>query len=321
MTRSTLALVVTLATTGCITVEVPLFGRPELVEQSVYGDGDAKILMLDIGGVLSTRSEAGTFGFGARSSIVARVRQQLEIAAQDDAIRALLLRIDSPGGTVIASDILYREVIRFKRETGLPVVAQIMGMAASGGYYVAMAADEVRAYPSAVTGSIGVIMAGLNMTGLLDKVGVANQTLVTGAFKDAGSPLREMRPEERAQLQTIVDDLFEGFLDVVDRGRPDLDRAAVEALADGRVYSARQAKENGLIDALGDLPEAIAATKKRAGIEGEVTVIVYHREGELPQNLFSNRAPPSSPMSLPAWLENVVRPSFLYLWAPWGGLR
>ncbi|MAE93957.1 MAG: signal peptide peptidase SppA [Deltaproteobacteria bacterium] len=321
MIRLTPLLVLALASTGCITLEVPLFGSAQLVEQRVYGEGDAKILMIDIDGTLSNRPESGTFGFGGRASTVARVRQQLEAAVDDDAIRALLLRIDSPGGTVIASDILYREVLRYKRETGLPVVAQIMGMAASGGYYVAMAADEVRAYPSAVTGSIGVIMAGLNLSGLLDKVGVENQTLTTGAFKDAGSPLREMRPEERSQLQTIVDDLFQGFLDVVDRGRPDLDRAAVEALADGRIYSARQARENGLIDALGDLPEAIAATTKRAGIEDEVSVVVYHREGELRENLFSNRAPRLRQGGPPAWLEGVTRPSFLYLWAPWGDLR
>ncbi len=302
---------------GCLTIEVPLFGGGEFVERRVYGSGDDKILMLDIGGTLSTRGEAGAFGVGARESIVARVRQQLEIAAEDDAIGAVLLRIDSPGGTVIASEILYREVLRFKRENEMPVAAQMMGVAASGGYYVAMAADDVRAYPSAITGSIGVIMGGVNLAGLLEKVGVEDQSLTTGAFKDAGSPLRAMRPEERAQLQGIIDDMFRSFLDVVDKGRPKLDRAAVEAAADGRVYTARQALELGLIDGIGDLPEAIDALAERAGLGDDPSVIVYHRTGESRENLFSSQRPaPSTPSLAPALPAG--RPSFLYLWAPWG---
>ena len=314
--RIGLLLGVSLAASGCITLEVPLFGGREWVEQVVYGEGDAKILMLELSGTLSTKGETGRFGIGGRESIVARVREQLERAAHDDEIKALLLRIDSPGGTVIASEILYREILRFKQQTGVPVVAQFMGMAASGGYYVAMAADEVRAYPSAVTGSIGVIMAGVNMAGLLDKIGVTNQTLTTGAFKDAGSPLRPMRSEERAQLQTILDDLFQGFLDVVDEGRPELDRAAVEKLADGRVYSARQAQGAGLVDTLGDLPEAVTATLGRAGLE-QARVVIYHRGNERRENLFSGEVPSPTPSGLLEMVQGAGRPTFLYMWAPW----
>lgn len=319
MTRSiriVLLLGVAFIAGGCITVELPLFGGGEWVEQVVHGQGDAKILMLELGGVLSTRGESGYFGIGGRESIVARVREQLERAAHDGEIKALLLRIDSPGGTVIASEILYREILRFKQKTGVPVVAQFMGMAASGGYYVAMAADEVRAYPSAVTGSIGVIMAGVNVAGLLDKIGVSNQTLTTGAFKDAGSPLRPMRPEERAQLQSILEDLFQGFLDVVDEGRPKLDRAAVEKLADGRIYSAKQALEVGLVDSLGGLPEAVTATLERAGLD-EARVIVYHRANDQRENLFSGETQSSTPSGLLERVQGAGRPAFLYLWSPW----
>ena len=304
---------------GCITLEVPLFGTNELLERTVFGEGDDKILMLEIDGTLSTRGEAGTFGIGGQESIVSRVRQYLEVASEDDQIKALLLRIDSPGGSVIASEILYREVLRFKEEAGIPVVAQMMGVAASGGYYVAMAADEVRAYPSAVTGSIGVVMAGLNLSGLLEKVGVANQTLTTGAFKDSGSPMRAMRPDERAQLQSIIEDMFQSFLDVVEKGRPNLDRAAIEKAADGRVYSARQAKELGLIDELGDLPAAVDAIRTRAGLGEEVSVVVYHRGSQVRENLFSNQLPaPATPDV--SQLLSAGRPHFLYLWSPWGDL-
>ncbi|MBW2394330.1 MAG: signal peptide peptidase SppA [Deltaproteobacteria bacterium] len=314
--RHVLLFCVSVAVSGCITLEIPLFGGSEWVEQVVYGEGDAKILMLELGGTLSTRGEAGRFGFGGRESIVARVREQLERAVHDDEIKALLLRIDSPGGTVIASEILYREIVRFKKEKDVPVVAQFMGVAASGGYYVAMAADEVRAYPSAITGSIGVIMAGVNVAGLLDKIGVSNQSLTTGAFKDAGSPLRPMRPEERVQLQTILEDLFETFLDVVEQGRPELDRPAIEKLADGRIYSAKQAQEAGLVDALGDLPEAVAATLERAKLE-EARLVIYHRGNEARENLFSGEAQSPAPSGLLELVQGAGRPAFLYMWAPW----
>jgi protease-4 len=184
-----------------------------------------------------------------------------------------------------------------------------------------MASDHVRAYPATITGSIGVILFGLNVSGLMEKVGVDDQTLTTGAFKDAGSPFRPMRPDERAQLESVTDDLFQGFLDVVVAGRPSLDRAAVEKLADGRIYSARQALDAGLIDAIGDLPSAVEALKARAGIAGEARVVTYHRSGRKPKSLFAATAPPQAPSwsaasDLDAWLSRLGGPAFLYLWRP-----
>jgi protease-4 len=191
----------------------------------------------------------------------------------------------------------------------------MIGAGTSGAYYVAMAADEVRAYPSTITGSIGVIIPGLNLSGLMERYGVANQTITTGAFKDAGSPLRPMLPEERAQLEGVARDLFGSFLDVVQAGRPKLTRAQIEKLADGRVYSAGQALGAGLIDAIGDLPEAVEATERAAGIQGESRVVVYHRPGEKPENLFWARTlvpPPAAALERQA----PVDAGFLYLWEP-----
>jgi protease-4 len=247
------------------------------------------------------------------------MREEVDLALEDDEIAALLLRIDSPGGTVIASEMLYREVKRFKEKTQRPVVAQIVGAGTSGAYYVAMAADEVRAYPSSITGSIGVIIAGLNVSGLMERFGVANQTITTGPYKDAGSPLRPMRPEERAQLGSVASDLFASFLDVVAAGRPRLTRERIVELADGRIYSARQALDLGLVDALGDLPEAVEATKRAAGIVGDARVIVYARPGEEPENLFWARAPAPPEAQAADWAQ-LPDPAFLYLWAPGAGL-
>ena len=308
-----------LLATGCITVDLPLAGEGPLEESVVDGESGPKILMVDVEGTITTRREEGSFGLGGRESPTARMREEVDRALEDPEIAALLLRIDSPGGTVIASEMLYREVRRFKQKTSRPVIAQMVGAGASGAYYVAMAADEVRAYPSTITGSIGVIIAGLNLSGLMERFGVANQTLTTGPYKDAGSPLRPMRPEERAQLESVAQDLFVSFLDVVEKGRPKLTRARIEELADGRVYSASQALAAGLIDAVGDLPDAVEATKRAAGIEGEARVVVYHRPGEEPENLFWARAP-AQPEAKALDFRQLSGPAFLYLWSPGAGL-
>jgi protease-4 len=148
---------------------------------------------------------------------------------------------------------------------------------------------------------------------------VANQTLTTGSYKDAGSPLRPMRPEERAQLESVAHDLFASFLDVVEKGRPKLTRARIAELADGRVYSASQALAAGLIDAIGELPEAVESAKQHAGVEGDARVVVYHRPGEEPENLFWARAP-AQPEAQALDVRRLPDPAFLYLWSPGAGL-
>jgi len=305
------AAIACLASLGCVTIDLPLGGPGELQETIVAGESGPKLLLLDVQGVLSEAEDTGSLGLGGRESSVARLREQLERAREDDDVRGVLLRIDSPGGTVTASDILHREVLRFKEETKRPVVAECMGVCASGGYYVAMAADRVLAHPTSVTGSIGVIFSGLSLAGLLEKIGVEDQTLTSGAFKDAGSPLRRMTEAERAQLQSVIDDLYARFLAVVEQGRPGLAPDAVRRLADGRVYSAQQAKDAGLVDALGYLPDALDELKQRAGLS-EARVVVYHRPRELRENLYSASAR-SAPRALTAFLRG---PGFLYLWWP-----
>jgi protease-4 len=305
---------------GCLSVDFPGVGRREPLEESVVlGKRGPKILMIEIEGVISEAREERELFEPPEESTVARVREALERARDDDEVRALLLRINSPGGTVTGSDILYHELVRFKRERGLPIVAHFLGVAASGGYYVAMAADEVIAQPTSVTGSIGVIFVGLNLSELMEKVGIADQTLTAGDQKDAGSWLRPMQPAERAHLQAILDDMHARFKDVVAQGRPNLDAKRIDALADGRVYSADQALAQGLVDAEGSLEDAVAAAQKRAGIP-ESRLIVYHRPHEYRQNVY-NRAP-GLPRTIRLELApplRLPRPGFLYLWAP--GLR
>lgn len=302
---------------GCINVTLPIGAPGELEESVVHGDGGPKILLVHVDGVISDSGQEALFG--TSPSPVARLREELDLARDNDDIEALLVRIDSPGGTVTASDILYEELRRFKQDQGIPVVAQLMGVAASGGYYVAMAADEIVAQPTSVTGSIGVIFGSVNITGLLEKIGVEDQTLVSGSYKDAGSMLRTMTREEKRQLQSVLDDMFGRFLDVVATGRSELPRETVEKLADGRIYSARQALEHGLVDRLGGLEDAVGVAEARAGISTS-QVVTYHRGNEPQANLYS--ATPGSRMPRVAWpgpaswSQLLPEPAFLYLWTP-----
>jgi protease-4 len=315
-TAAALAAAALVALSGCVNVSLLGGGNKPLVETVVQGETGPKILLLEVDGTISEAGEAEPIFGLQRPSMVALIREQLDKAREDDLVRALLVRVNSPGGTVTGSDIVYRELLRFKEERGVPVVAQLMGVAASGGYYVAMAADRVIAHPTSVTGSIGVIFVGINLAGLMEKIGIEDQTLTTGAYKDAGSPLRPMRPAERQQLQSVLDDMHARFEQVVVEGRGALDAERVHALADGRIFSAAQALELGMVDELGDLEHSIAVTERLAGLESS-RVVRYHRPREWVKNVYARPVVPSEitiRVEPPGRL--LQRPGFLYLWAP-----
>jgi protease-4 len=195
-----------------------------------------------------------------------------------------------------------------------------MGTAASGGYYVALAADEIRAQRTTVTGSIGVIFSGFNLAGLMEKIGIENQTIASGDFKDAGSILRRMRPEERVQLQSVIDDLYQRFVDVVQSGRSKLSAEQIRELADGRIFSATQALERGLVDEIGSLDDSLRRARELAGLRS-ARVVTYHRPREYANNYYT-RSPRQRDALLDLWPDAlpVQGPAFLYLWAPGLGL-
>lgn len=190
--------------------------------------------------------------------------------ADSDQIRAVIVRIESPGGGVVPSQEIYRELARLKEKK--PVIASLGGVAASGGYYIASACSAIVANPGTITGSIGVIMETANVQGLLEKLGVKGTVIKAGTYKDLGSPLREMTAEERQILKTMLDDVHQQFITAVASGR-NMDEAVVRGLADGRVYSGKQAQSLGLVDQLGSFQDAIALAAEKAGIAGEPRVI------------------------------------------------
>jgi protease-4 len=321
MSRLVALFAVLLVAAGCSVISVDLSPKVRpLEEETVEGRGRDKILLVDLSGVLTEDPVGPLLTLGTpppRVPLLVRFREELKKAAEDERVRALVLRINSPGGTVTASDILYRELELFKRRTKLPVVAVMMDLAASGGYYVALGADTILAHPTTVTGSIGTIMVSLNAQGLLEKVGVAPVTIKSGERKDMGSPFRTLTPEEREIFQSVIDDLHRQFVArVIERRRmaPEVARQ----LADGRIYTAEQARGHGLVDGIGYMADAVEAARRAAGVT-EAKVIVYHRPREYRATYYAHSE--VGPGAVETALGRlgalgVGGPRFLYLWWP-----
>jgi len=313
-------LVLALLTAACSVISVDLSPRVRpLEEETVEGSGDDKIVLTDISGFLSDESTSGLFTIGTappRVPLLVRVREELKKASADPKVKALVLRINTPGGTVTASDVIFRELELFKREKNIPVIAVMMDVAASGGYYVALAADTIIAHPTTVTGSIGVIMLTFNASSLLDKIGVASTPIKSGERKDMGSPFRALTPEEQAIFQSIIDDLHRQFVArVVERRK--LPEATARTLADGRVYTSEQARTHRLVDRIGYMPDALEAARQAAGID-RARVVVYHRPRQYRATYYAEAQQATEGVSPASALTTLISPGpkFLYLWMP-----
>ena len=313
------ALLFLLVLGGCIHID--FLGSAKLQETKISGEGVDKILLIDISGALTTSTPARLF---PERSLPARLKEELTKAEEDHHIKAIVLRINTPGGTVTASDILYHELQEFKQKRKVPIIASIMDLGTSGGYYVAMASDYIFAHPSTITGSIGVIMLTLNAQGLMEKVGIQPTAIVSGPKKAMGSPFRSMNEEERAIFQDAIDRLYAHFLAVVEQGRPQLNKTKIRQLADGRIYTADIAKAQGLIDEIGYLDNAIEQAKKSAQLI-DAKVVTYTRSSrENHQNIYSHFEPPTiGEFGFPQINANTAlralhggTPQMMYMWIP-----
>jgi protease-4 len=224
-------------------------GRPG---RFAFGD---KIAVVEISGVITQSS-----------GIIEEIHQYLE----DEGVKAIILRIDSPGGGVGPSQEIHREVLKVK--TRKKVVTSMGSVAASGGYYIACASDLIVANPGTITGSIGVLMEFTNIEELFKKIGIKGVVLKSGEHKDIGSPFREMTPEEKKILQAVIDNVHQQFIQAVAEGRK-MDRSKVTQIADGRILTGEQAKQAGLVDQIGNLQDAIDITAKLVGIEGKPNIL------------------------------------------------
>jgi protease-4 len=295
---------------GCTLLKVSLVEEVQpLTETVVSGSGRDKVLLLDITGVIMGGESGSPLSDRKKPGLIARVREALERARKDRDVKAVVLRISSPGGGVTASDMLYRELRTYRQETGVVMIAHVVDIGTSGAYYAALAADAITAQPTSVNGSIGVIMYRVDATGLMEKVGLKTTEIHAGELKGLGSPFRHLSDDERKIFQGFIDSLYDRFTGLVAESRK-LSPEAVRKIADGRIYTSDEAKTAGLIDGIGYLDDAIALAKKKAGIT-EAKVVMYRRPGEYRNNIYSMNA-------INIDLGEIAEPGakFLYLWVP-----
>ena len=309
-----------LALSGCVTVN--LYPQEKGLVEKVIKPSMAqdKILFLPVRGFLGDQHKKGGIPFlGGKTDQVHLLEKEFQKASEDRRIKAIVLMIDSPGGTVTASDRIYHRIRVFRKKTGIPVIAFFGDLGASGAYYAAMGTDEVWARPTSVVGSIGVMIANLGFSGLMKKVGVTDQTIASGPEKEMGSPLRKMTPEDRKIFEGLIGDFYDKFLDVVEKNRK-IGRKDLKLLADGRVYTASQALSDRLVDHVGYRSDLVAHLKGKLGIS-HLKLVRYQEPGGGSPPLFGMASGGWSTLSESSLLSLIrtLGPTPLYLWAP-GGL-
>jgi protease-4 len=306
--------------TGCLHIDT---GQRinRLVEIEVDSkETESKVAVIEISGIMRAQGEEGGLTQRAKESIVARTKEQLDRAAKDPAVKAVVLRISSPGGQVYPSLAIHREITKFRNQSKKPVVAYVPDLAASGGYIAALAADEIMADYGALIGSIGVITHIPEVTGLMEILGIKINTFKSGEFKDLGNPFRKMTQTDRGHMKDTLLHYFHWFKELVHLNRKNLKRKKIDALADGSVYPAMLAQKNGLIDWIGDIEEA----HTRAGALAKLTpnssrLIMYRRPHEYSHSIYAQTpaAPEGLSLSLSVDpLEALSQSPFLYLWSP-----
>ncbi len=261
------------------------------------------------GVIISGRPPASPFGSKAGAAYSGAVVDHLRRAEADPDVKAVVMRVVSPGGSVVASDEIHQQMVAMSK----PVVVSMGEMAASGGYYVSAPASEIYANQSTLTGSIGVISQFLDLSGLFEEYGIAATVIKSGAYKDEGSFFRPMTDEEKIIWQSIIDEVYEEFVRVVADGR-EMSIDEVKTLADGRVYTGQQAKELGLVDELGNLPDVIERAAELGGIEGEPRVIEYYEPLDLLESMFSLMHPADPLAGVLSLLDRSQGPVLQYLY-------
>lgn len=278
------------AACGCLPTSVTFnFGDDSAIKSAVVGgdDGGPSVALIDVRGLIMDGPAPGLGGLiSSGRSPVAELAAKLKLAELDSNVRAVVLRINSPGGGVAASETMYNEVRRFRERSGKPVVACMADVAASGGYYLALSADRIIAQPAGITGSIGVIVPTVNFAEGMRKVGIVARSIKSGANKDLANPLEPVREGQYAVLQGIVDDFYARFRGLVIERRGLAGAGAskglsIDELTDGRVFTGTQAAALGLADSTGDVIDALNTAKQLAGVP-RARLVKYYRGREAP---------------------------------------
>jgi protease-4 len=316
-----IAVFVILYLIGCQAPKIRLFPShaDPLQEFTLQGKEKGKGLVISVRGMISDAPKKQFIR--TRPSMVQEIVSQLRKAEDDPEVKAVLLKIDSPGGSVIASDLIYNEIMAFKQRKEAKVVVAMMGVAASGGYYISLPADFILAHPTTVTGSIGVLFLRPDLTGLMEKIGVDVNVSKTGKNKDMGSPFRQATEEEQKITQDLIDQLADRFLDRIAEHRK-LDPKNLKEISSARIYLAHDALNLGLVDRIGYLDEAVSKAKKLAELPEDAKVVVYRRTKYPDDNLYNtatSRYEGSGLSIISLDLPGSLAPlqtGFYYLWHP-----
>jgi protease-4 len=320
-----ISLFILLTVAACAAPQVKLFSdaTDPLQEFTIQGTAAGKILVISVQGIISTDPDEKFMH--TMPSMVQEVVSQLKLAEADDEIKCVLLKVDTPGGTTTASDILYHEILTFKQKTGKKIVVVMMNIAASGGYYISLPADLIVAHPTTVTGSIGVIFMRPNVAELMDKIGLKMAVNKFGENKDMGSPFRPSNEKEREIFQEVTDGLGKRFLNLVERHRK-LKAADLSEVSTARIYLAQEALKFGLIDKIGYLDDALNDAKQLAALPDDARVITYRRS-EFPNDNLYNPLSQHSTRPSSALIDlgiadtlNPLKSGFYYLWNPATGM-
>jgi protease IV len=309
---------VLLLTTACAAPKLRLLpdATDPLREFTLEGSAKEKILLIPVRGMISDNPKQGIIS--SSPSLVDQVVAHLRKAEKDKQIKAVLIKISSPGGTITASDLLYHEIAAFKERTGTKIVVSMMEMATSGAYYMSLPADTIMAHPTSVTGSVGVIFLRPKVNGLMDKIGVGVDVSKYGKYKDMGSPFRAGSEDEQKLFQKTVNDLGDRFVSLVRKHRK-MTEAALADMSTARIFLPEEALKMGLIDRIGYLSDAVQESKRLAGLPQDARVVVFRRN-EYPEDNFYNVGGVAADNLKPAMI-NIELPDilglhagFYYLW-------
>jgi len=295
----------------------PVSNTSDLKQITVQpGAASAKVAIIEVEGMLMDERTGGLLQ--ATENPLSMFVQQLDQAASDDSVKAIVLRVNSPGGSVTTSDTMYDALQRFKAKTHKPVIASAQELDASGAFYVSCAADKIIVNPTSIVGSIGVIFESFDLEGTLDKLGVRTDAIKSAPLKDMGSPYRHLTPEAREVMQGMVDEYFARFKNIVTTNRGIKDSTTLDLVTDGRVFSGTRAVELGLADQVGRLPDAIDLARQMGNAPGG-EVIMYKRPYGYAGSIYAETPipqPQSNDMTLKLPMSNWLPDGFYYLWQP-----
>jgi protease-4 len=295
----------------------PVSDTSELKQIAVQdGEKSAKVAIIEVEGMLLDDRSGGLLQ--PSENPLSLFIQELNQAADDDSVKAVVLRVNSPGGSVTTSDTMYDAILRFKTKTHKPVIASAQELDASGAFYVSCAADKVIVSPTSIVGSIGVIFESFDFQDTLDKLGIRSDAVKSAPLKDMGSPYRHLTPEAREIMQGMVDEYFARFKNIVVSSRGLKDSTTIDLVTDGRVFSGQRAVELGLADQTGRLNDAIDLAMQMGNAPGG-KVIMYKRPYGYSGSIYAEMPlsePKSNDMNLKLPMSSWIPEGFYYLWQP-----